>query len=680
MTNPLLSPFAFPPFQSFKPEHIVPAITQCLEENLKNIEHLLTVVEAPTWDNLIMPLEAQEDRLSQMWSCVSHLNNVASNPALREAYEACLPKLSDYATQIGQNKKLYEAYVSIQQSAAFAHYSVVQKKVITDALRDFKLSGVALSEEARERFSAITKELTLLQNTFQNHVMDATDHWFLDIVDQSELKGIPEQTIALAKEKAKQAQATGWRLTLDYPCFHAVITFAESATLRQKLHEAYFTRASDLAAWGKEWDNTPLIDAIIRLRHEKAQILGFKHYAECSLATKMAENSEAVMTFLTELAEKVKPAAQAEFAQLKAFVQEEYKVNELHPWDIAFYSEKMRQKKYTLSQEQLRAYFPLDQVLKGLFEVVHRIYGLRIKAHKIEEKWHETVLFYEISDRQNFPLGYFYLDLFSRNQKRGGAWMDEGRVRRRSSGGDIQLPIAFLTCNFRPATQELPSLLTHEEVVTLFHEFGHGLHHLLTKMEYAPVSGIHGVAWDAVELPSQFMENWCWQWEALAFISGHYQTKAPLPQNLLEKMLEAKNFQSAMFLIRQLEFALFDFTLHRDYVPERGVNAQAVLNAVRAQYAVLPVAPYARFQHSFCHIFAGGYAAGYYSYLWAEVLACDAFARFEEEGIFNAHTGAAFLTHILEKGGSEEAAVLFKKFRGREATMEAFLRQHGMKA
>lgn len=677
MTNPLLEPFVLPPFARLKAEHVEPAINTLIERNLAAINELTQQQSNPTWDSLVAPLEALDDELNKAWSPVSHLNSVANTKELREAYHQCLPKLSDYGTQVGQNKALYEAYVALKTAPIFTSLDKAQQKSITNALRDFELSGVALPEAQKAQFAALSKKLSELQSRFQDNVMDATDHWHYDVTNEEELAGIPVESKALAKAVAEKAQVAGWRLTLDFPCYYAVITHADNRELRQLMHKAYSTRASDLGENPEKWDNTALMEQILATRHELANLLGFVNYAERSLVKKMAKKPEKVMSFLQDLAKRAKPFAEKEFAELKAFAKEKYGVDALAPWDIAYYSEKLQQAQYSLSEELLRPYFPAPQVVNGLFEVVKRLYGLSIIEEKQFETWHADVRFFAIYDKNQKLLGKFYLDLYARNQKRGGAWMDEACVRRRHQG-ELQIPVAYLTCNFREAIGETPALLTHDEVITLFHEFGHGLHHMLTKIDYASVSGINGVPWDAVELPSQFMENWCWQEEALAFISSHYQTKQALPHDLLDKMMKARNFQSAMMLMRQLEFSLFDFRIHLEYDPKQGGRTQAILDQVRAQYSVVPAAPYSRFPQSFSHIFAGGYAAGYYSYLWAEVLACDAFSKFEEEGIFNQATGLAFLQKILEKGGSEDPDVLFRDFRGRDPELTPLLRHRGL--
>lgn len=677
MNNPLLEPFELPPFSLIKPEHIEPAITTLIGRNLNAINELTQNQKNPTWESLVSPIEDLDDALNKAWSPISHLNSVANSKELREAYHLCLPKLSDYGTTVGQNKQLYEAYVALKASPTFATLEKAQQKTITNALRDFELSGVALPQAKKEEFAKLSKTLSEIQSHFQDNVMDATDHWHYDTLDENELKGIPKESIALAKQAAEKAKVQGFRLTLDFPCYYAVIQHADNRELRQKLHQAYNTRASELGQNPEKWDNTQLMDQILATRHALAKLLGFNNYAEQSVFKKMAKDPKKVMTFLEDLAKLTKPFAEKEFKELQAFAKKEYGIDKLESWDIPYYSEKLQQQQYSLSEELLRPYFPAKQAVMGLFEVVKRLYGLTIVEETDVDKWHNDVRFFLIYDDKKELLGKFYLDLYARNQKRGGAWMDEACVRRKSHG-KLQHPVAYLTCNFRTPLNDEPALLTHDEVITLFHEFGHGLHHMLTKIDYPSVSGINGVPWDAVELPSQFMENWCWESEALAFISSHHQTKEPLPQDLLNKMMKAKNFQSAMQLMRQLEFALFDFRIHLEYNPELGSKIQDILNDVRAKYSVVTYAPYSRFAQSFNHIFSGGYAAGYYSYLWAEVLSSDAFSKFEVEGIFNPQTGREFLQKILEKGGSEDPDILFRDFRGRDPELTPLLKHRGL--
>lgn len=678
MTNPLLAPHELPPFSKITPEHVKEAIPYLIERNLKAVDECVLSAESPTWETVVSPLEQLDDELSQAWSPVSHLNAVANTPEWREVYQACLPQLVEYGTKIGQHQKLYEAYCALKKRPAFSSMSIAQQKVIEHAILDFQLSGVGLSTDERATFAKVSQELSMLQSKFQDNVMDATDAWSHTVEALDALAGLPLAAVALAKQAAEKMNLVGWRLTLDYPCYSAVMTYAKNRALRQIMHEAYATRASEQGPHAAKWDNTENMEKILALRHRLAQLLGYENFAAKSLVKKMAKKPEEVMIFLTNLAEKAKPYAQKEWEELQAFAHSTGEVETLAPWDIAYYSEQLRQKNYAISQEAVREYFPVPTVIAGLFEVAKRLYGIRIELVDNIDVWHPSVKFYAIFDRTGEMRGKFYLDLYARNQKRGGAWMDEARVRRRKIDHTLQLPVAYLVCNFREPVGDESSRLTHEEVITLFHEFGHGLHHLLTKMEYAPISGINGVPWDVVEVPSQFMENWCWQSEALAFISSHYQTNKPLPSEWLTKMMAARNFQSGLRLMRQLEFALLDFRIHLEYDPTKGGRISAILQEIRDAYGVIPAAPYSRVAHSFSHIFSGGYAAGYYSYLWAEQLACDAFSQFEEKGIFDPNTGRAFCEKVLAVGGSVEPATWFSDFRGRPPELGPFLKAHGL--
>jgi oligopeptidase A len=678
MSNPLLDYQHLPPYQQIKPEHVEPAIDTVLADNREQLTKLLAA-EKYTWDTLLQPLEDLQDKINRTWSPVSHLNAVMNNEALREAHNACLPKLSEYGTELGQNRQLFQAYEAIANSPQFSDLDTAQQKVIRDALRDFRLSGVDLPEEKKARFKAIQQQLSSLTSKFSDNVLDATQAWKKHITDESALQGLPESALAMAQQTAQAEQQSGWMLTLEFPCYFAVMTYADDRELRKELHDAYVTRASDQGPNAGQWDNSQLMEEILALRYEKAQLLGFNNFAELSLATKMAPDTDTVVGFLEELATKSKPFAERDFQELQTFANQECGITELQPWDLLYVSEKLRQSKYAISQEELKAYFPEPKVVSGLFEIVKRLYGLEIRQVHDVETWHKDVRFYEIKDRQGQLRGQFFLDLFARPNKRGGAWMAECVSRRKTSTG-LQTPVAYLTCNFSPPVGDTPALFTHYEVTTLFHEFGHGLHHMLTQVDYLEVSGINGVAWDAVELPSQFMENWCWEKEALNLIAEHYQTGEPLPEDLRQRLLSAKNFQSAMQMVRQLEFALFDFRLHREYDPQQGGRIQQTLDDVRREVAVITPASYNRFQHSFSHIFAGGYAAGYYSYKWAEVLSADAFSKFEENGIFDPTTGKAFLNNILEQGGSREPLELFVAFRGREPKIDALLRHSGIAA
>lgn len=682
MSNPLLSfvesQDGLPPFSQIKPEHVQPAVEQAIADCRAQVEKVLAGGLTPSWDTICEPLTETDDRLSRLWSPVSHLNSVQNSEALREAYEACLPLLSEYGTWVGQHKGLYEAYKAIKASDEFANLNTAQQKSITDALKDFELSGIGLPADQQKRYGEISKRLSELGSKFSNNVLDATMGWSKHITDDAELAGMPESAMAAAKANAEAKELDGWLLTLEMPSYIPVMTYCDNQALRQEMYEAFVTRASDRGPNAGKWDNTEVMAEELKLRHEIARLLGFNSYAEKSLATKMAETPAQVMEFLNNLATKAKPQGEREVEELRQFAEQECGVTELNLWDIAYYSEKQKQKLFQISDEELRPYFPESKAVSGLFEVLNRVFDMTVTEKQGVDVWHDSVRFFEITDSQGQLRGSFYLDLYAREHKRGGAWMDECRVRRQLADGSTQSPVAYLTCNFNKPVGDKPALFTHDEVVTLFHEFGHGIHHMLTQVDVAAVSGINGVPWDAVELPSQFLENWCWEEEALSFISGHYETGEPLPKAMLDKMLAAKNFQSAMFILRQLEFGLFDFTLHSQYDPEIGAKVLETLAEVKSKVAVLPSLEWNRFSHAFSHIFAGGYSAGYYSYLWAELLSSDAYSRFEEEGIFNQQTGQSFLNNILEMGGSEEPMELFKRFRGREPQIDALLRHAGI--
>ncbi len=679
MNNPLLQTSALPLFSQIKPEHIEPAIDQLLAEARSVVEQHLQAAAEYTWENLIEPIENAEDRLSKAWSPVSHMNSVVNSDALRDAYNACLPKLSEYSTEMGQNERLFNAYQSITDSDTYATLDVAQQKIIQNALRDFRLSGIDLDAEKKQRYKEISQELSQLASKYEENLMDATNAWSKLIRDEDDLAGLPESALAVARQTAESHNEEGWMITLQFPSYSAVMTYADNRELRREHYEAFATRASDQGPHAGLYDNSEIMEKILALRHEKALLLGFKNFAELSLAKKMAEKPEEVTGFLEDLADRSWRQARKDLVELRQFAKQHYGIGDLQPWDIGYYSEKMRQHYYQLSQEAVKAYFPITRVLPGLFAVVEKLFGLNISEITGFDSWHPDVRFFEIHDQHGQLRGQFYTDLYARPKKRGGAWMDDC-VSRKKSGDRIQTPVAYLTCNFTPPAGNDPALLTHDEVTTLFHEFGHGLHHMLTQIDHLGVSGINGVEWDAVELPSQFMENWCWEKEALALISGHYQTDESLPEDLFNKMLAARNFQSGMMMVRQLEFSLFDFRIHRDYDPKKGGRIYQTLEQVRDMVAVIKPPKFNRFAHSFSHIFAGGYAAGYYSYKWAEVLSSDAFSLFEEKGIFDQETGHAFLMNILEKGGSENAMDLFVRFRGRKPTIDALLRHNGIAA
>ena len=677
MSNPLLSMDGLPPFSQIKPEHVRPAIEQAIADCKARIAEVLKQSEPQTWDSLVAPLEEVDDRLGRIWSPVSHLNSVVNSAELREAHDGCLPLLSEYQTFVGQHEGLYQAYQQLATSDEFPRLSEPQRQQIENTLRDFRLSGIGLPKAQQQRYGEIVARLSELASNFSNQVMDATLGWQRQVTDEAELAGLPESAKAAAQQLAASRELEGWLFTLDIPSYLPVIMYSDNRALREEIYTAFVTRASDQGPNAGQWDNSPLMDEIVALRHELAQLLGFATYADYSLATKMADKPAQVLGFLNDLATRSRPQAQQDLAELRQFALEQFGVSELAAWDLSYYAEKLKQHRYAISDEVLRPYFPAPRVIAGLFETVRRLFGLRIQQRLAVETWHPDVNFYDIFDSEGELRGSFYLDLYARPHKRGGAWMDDCIGRRFRQDGTLQRPVAYLTCNFNGPVGDQPALFTHDEVVTLFHEFGHGIHHMLTRIEVAGVAGIHGVPWDAVELPSQFMENWCWEPEALAFLSGHHVTGEPLPQAELDRLLAAKNFQSAMQMLRQLEFSLFDFRLHNEFDPAQGARVQAVLDDVR-QLSVFPAPAFNRFQHSFSHIFAGGYAAGYYSYKWAEVLSAVAFSRFEEEGVFNAKTGAEILHQILEMGGSRSPMDLFRAFRGREPTIDALLRHSGI--
>jgi len=677
MTNPLENNPNLPVFSEIKPEHIEPALSKKLASNLALIDQLLNDNQSYTWGNLIAPIEAIDNELNKLWSPVSHMNAVVNTPELRDAYNNSLPKLSEYGTEIGQNKILFQAIQSIRENEK--GLDAAQKKSLDDSIRSFKLSGVDLSGEKKDRYKAINSELSQLSSRYSDNVLDATNSWFKHITDKSELKGLPEYALDMAKQAAQQRDLDGWVITLDFPSYYAVITYADDSKLRKEVYRAYSTRASDQGD-KPELDNAEIMQKILRLKKEKAEILGFDNFAELSVETKMASSAADVISFLEDLGNKAKPFAIKEIAELKQFAKQDLGIEELKTWDVAYSSEKLKQERYNISDEELKPYFAVDNVLNGLFQLTEKLYGVAIslKSDGVDT-WHDDVLFYQIHNEEGQLQAEFYLDLYARQHKRGGAWMDD-YCSRFKQGDKLQTPVAYMTCNSTPPIGDEPALFTHDEVVTLFHEFGHGLHHMLTKVEYLDVSGINGVEWDAVELPSQFMENWCWEKESLIMFAKHYQTGDVIPDELIAKMQASKNFQSAMAMVRQIEFSLFDMKIHIEADAAEEGRIAEILKQVRADVAVLQPPEFNRFQNSFSHIFAGGYSAGYYSYKWAEVLSEDAFARFEEEGLFNPEVGHAFLTEILQVGGSRPAMESFKAFRGREPSVDALLRRAGLAA
>lgn len=684
VNNPLYNIKGLPAFSAIRPQHIEPAIDHLLEQNRNTLKSLLKQ-EHYTWQNLIQPIEDMDELIGKTWSPVSHLNSVANTDELRDAYNACLPKLSDYATEMGQNQDLFNAYQTIKKGTEFTSFDLAQKKIIENALRDFKLSGIDLDQEKQGRYKEIRQRQSALGSQFSENVLDATQGWHKHITDKSLLEGLPDSALAVAQQAAQSRDMADYVFTLDFPSYYAIMTYANNRNLRKEFYRAFSTRASDQGPTAHQWDNSKIITETLALRHEISQLLGFKHFAEKSLATKMAQNTDQVIEFLENLAVRAHPAAQKEFQELQQWAADATDIDQVQAWDIGWLSEKYRQQKFQLSEEELRPYFSADKVTQGLFTVVNKLYGLKISKIDNVDVWHNDVTFYEIHDQNNILRGQFYLDLYTREGKRGGAWMDSCITRKlidpdnsHIAHSSIQTPVAFLTCNFTPAIDGKPSLLTHNEVITLFHEFGHGLHHMLTQVDYVSVSGIEGVPWDAVELPSQFMENWCWEQQALNLFAKHYDTGETLPDKLYQRMKNAKNFQRAMVMVRQLEFALFDFKLHLEYDPNNIYDVQQLITQVRDQVAVIQAPASNRFQNSFSHIFAGGYAAGYYSYLWAEVLSADAFSAFEDTDIFDSDTGQRFLHAILEKGGTQEPMELFVDFRGREPKIDALLRHSGL--
>ena len=675
LNNPLLQDFDLPPYSAIRPEHVEPAIDQLLTQNRQAIAELLQGQSAaPNWQGLVLVLDELNARLDRAWGPVSHLNAVCNSSEMRVAYEACLPKLSEYWTEMGQNKPLFEAYAALAKSPEATGFDVAQKTILEHALRDFRLSGIDLPAAGQQRYGAIQMKLSELTSQFSNQLLDATQAWTRHVTDEALLAGLPDSAKAQMAQAATARQLDGWLITLEFPSYYAVMTYADERALREQLYAAYCTRASDQGPDARQFDNGPLMEQILDLRQELAQLLGFAHYGELSLEGKMAESTEQVLHFLRDLAVRSKPFAQRDLAELQTFAAAQG-CADLQSWDVGYYSEKLRQQRYSISQEQVRAWFPIDKVLSGLFAIVERLYGIQIEELQGFDSWHPDVRLFEIKESGQ-RLGRFFFDLYARANKRGGAWMDGARDQRRTASGELITPVANLVCNFTPAVNGQPALLTHDEVTTLFHEFGHGLHHLLTEVEHAGASGINGVAWDAVELPSQFMENWCWEPEGLALISAHFKTAEPLPQEMLGKMLAAKNFQSGLMMVRQLELSQFDFELHATHGDGR--NVLQVIESIRNEVAVLRPPAYNRFANGFAHIFAGGYAAGYYSYKWAEVLSADAFSRFEEEGVLNADTGRAFREAILARGGSQEPMLLFVDFRGRAPSIDALMRHSGL--
>jgi len=671
--NPLLDFSGLPRFPEIKPEHVTPAVDALLAENRALVGRLAAEAGVSGWDSFVQPLEDANERLSRAWGQVSHLNAVMNSPELREVYNENLPKITAYYADLSQNLALFGKFKALRDAPAFEALSAPRKKIIDNEVRDFRLGGAELAEDKKPRFKAIQEELSALSARFEENLLDATNDFGLIVENEAELAGIPADAMQAAREAAQKDAKPGWKFTLHAPSYMPVMQYADNRGLREQVYRAYVTRASE---FGKaELDNTGLIADILRLRREAAQLLGFANYAEVSLATKMAQSPRQVLDFLDDLAARAKPYAERDFRELTEFARDELGLADLTAWDAAYASEKLRLKRYAFSDNEVKQYFPESIVLPGMFKMVETLYGLSIKPTPAPV-WHGEVRFYTLSDKNNEPVGQFYLDLYARDHKRGGAWMDDAISRRRRDGA-IQVPVAYLNCNFSAPVGGKPALFTHDEVITLFHEFGHGLHHLLTRIEDLGVSGISGVEWDAVELPSQFMENFCWEWEVVRHMAKHVDTGEVLPRSLFDKMVNAKNFQSGMQTVRQIEFSLFDMLLHDDFDPDSGTALQ-LLNEIRRRVAVMFPPDYNRFPNNFSHIFAGGYGAGYYSYKWAEVLSADAYSLFEENGVLSPETGHRFWSEILGVGGSRTALESFTAFRGREPSIDALLKHNGM--
>ena len=683
--NPLLDFSDLPQFETIKPEHIGSAIDSLLDQCRTVVIELEGQSAQVTWENFVEPLENVTEKLSRAWGIVGHLNAVVDTPELRAAYNENQPKITEFWTALAQNLTLFTKYKALQLGPDYAGFSAARKKIIENAVRDFRLGGAELAEEDKPRFAEIQEKHAALTTKFSENILDATNEYALYIENEAELSGLPDDAKQAARAAAEKDEKPGYKFTLHFPSYFPVLQYADNRELRATIYRANATKASELGGQ-PAWDNTQNIVDILKLRDEEAKLLGYKNFAEVSLVSKMAQTPDQVISFLQDLAKRARPFAEKDLAELRSFAQKELGIEQLEAWDVTYASEKLREQRYAFSEQEVKQYFPEPQVVAGLFRTIESLFSVSIKPDAAPV-WHPDVKFFRI-EKDGALVGQFYLDLYARQGKRGGAWMDDARGRRRIAEG-IQTPIAYLTCNFtEPAVvngQVKPSLFTHDEVITLFHEFGHGLHHMLTRVEELGVSGISGVEWDAVELPSQFMENFCWEWDVLSHMTAHAETGAPLPRALYDKMIAAKNFQSGLQTLRQVEFSLFDMHLHYDYNPDGSKTVQDVLNEVRAQVSVMMPPAFNRFQHSFSHIFAGGYAAGYYSYKWAEVLSADAYGAFEEASqssgnVLSSDTGARFLREILAMGGSRPAIESFKAFRGREPTIDALLRHSGMAA
>ena len=672
VNNPLLDLGELPAFGRIEASHARPALEKVLAENRARVEEL-TAQANPTFASLVAPVEELSYRLSRAWSPIAHLNAVANSPQMREAYNDCVPLLTEYSSELGQNAALQAAYLYVLKSEADT-LDPPQRKVIENALRDFRLAGVDLPPAAKTRYREVAQRLAQLATKFSENVLDAGRAYSRSVSNSAELAGLPANTIDRAAADAREANQAGWLFKLDQPTYMTIMSSAESEQLRRDIYEAWITRASELGPSAGRFDNNAIIAEIMPLRHELAKLLGFGNYAEYALATRMAKNSKQVLAFLEDLARRCMPAAREEYMDL-----EEFAGRKLNAWDMAFYGERLQESRFKVSQEALRPYFPLPKVLSGLFALIHRLYGIRVRERADVGVWHPSVRYYDLIDKDDRLVAGFFLDPYSRSEKRAGAWMDECVVAKSLPSGTA-LPVAQLVCNFTAPAAATPSQLTHDEVITLFHEFGHGLHHMLTRVAYPSIAGINGVAWDAVELPSQFMENFVWRAEVLPLISAHVDSGEPLPVDMLQRLVGTRTFNAALDTLRQIELASFDFELHANFDVRLGANVAATLAAVRQRVAVAPAAPFNRMPASFAHIFAGGYAAGYYSYKWAEVLAADAFEAFEEAGVFDASTATRFRDSILARGGSVDAMDAFVRFRGRQPDVRPLLKQTGIAA
>ncbi len=677
--NPLLDFSGLPRFAEFKPEFVTPAIGQLLADARAAVARAEAAGTPAEWDAFVAPLDDANEKLGRAWGQVSHLHSVMDSPELREVYNANLQKITVYYAELGQNEALFAKFKALKDSPGYAALSDARKKIVENELRDFRLGGAELPADKKARFMQVQEDLAQLSAKFEENLLDATNDFALFIGDAGQLGGIPDDVQAMMTAAAEADGKTGWKITLHMPSYLPVMQYADNRDLREQVYRAYVTRASE---FGKpDWDNTPLIGGILRLRREAAELLGFKSYAEVSLAAKMADTPAEVLAFLDELGARARPYAEKDYEELKAFARDELGIADPQAWDNTYVSEKLSVARYSFSDQEVKQYFPEPRVLAGLFKLIETLYGLHVREDRAPV-WHPDVKFYTLTDHGGQRIGQFYLDLYARPSKRGGAWMDDVITRRKTADG-IQTPVAYLNCNFSGPVGDKPALFTHDEVITLFHEAGHGLHHLLTQIEELGVSGINGVEWDAVELPSQFMENFCWEWDVLKHMTAHVETGEPLPRALFDRMLAAKNFQSGLQTLRQIEFASFDMHLHDDFDPNGPRSAQDLIDDIRSKVAVIIPPAYNRFPNNFSHIFAGGYAAGYYSYKWAEVLSADAYALFEDEaegygGVLNPEVGHRFWSEILAQGGARPALESFKAFRGREPTIDALLRHNGM--